>query len=101
MAESKKTAKDMMTADSDPVLLLDSDVDVLAWQFLDSPYVGTAYGNWPIDRRIEGFLRHRGLARIADHGDTMAVLVRRVMSYMRIFGPRSGAGTEKIGIETD
>lgn len=77
----------MTTAYGDPVMLLDSDVDLLAWQFLDSQYVDNAYADWPIDRRIEGFLRHRGMARIADHGDTVGILVSRVMSYMNIFGP--------------
>lgn len=89
----------MTTAYGDRLMFLDSDVDLLAWQFLDSHYVGTAYGNWPIDRRVEGFLRHHGMARVADDGDTVSVLVRRVMSYMRIFNPGSdlSGGTPAVG----
>lgn len=84
----------MTTAFGVPAILLDSDVDLLAWQFLDSRYVDDAYANWTIDRRVEGFLRHRGMARIADDGDTVGILVGRVMRYIRI-RPGSGGSVEK------
>jgi hypothetical protein len=43
----------------------DCEFDGLAWQFTDSVYAEDAYADWPLDRRLEGFLRHRGLAGIA------------------------------------
>lgn len=65
----------------DGLLLVDSDVDLLALQFLDSDYAGHPYANWPIDRRLEAFLRNRGMARVADDGDSSRLLLSRVMSY--------------------
>jgi hypothetical protein len=38
--------------------------------------------NWPLEQRLEGFLRHRGMARVADDGDTCSVLLDRVMRYI-------------------
>ena len=69
----------MTTASGDVLLLTDPDVDVLAYQFLDSDYAADAYINWPLERRLEGFLRHRGMARVADDGDTCSILLDRVM----------------------
>jgi nucleotide-binding universal stress UspA family protein len=46
----------------DPPLSTDSDVDALAWQFLKSDYADKAYADWPLDRRLDGFLTRRGLA---------------------------------------
>lgn len=71
----------MTTANGDE-LLTDSDVDVLANQFLHSDYAAESYMNWPLDRRLEGFLRNRGMARVADDGDTCSVLLGCVMSHI-------------------
>jgi hypothetical protein len=74
-----------MTATSGDVLLLTGpDVDVLAHQFLDSDYAADAYINWSLERRLEGFLRNRGMARVADDGDTCHILVDRVMSFINV-----------------
>jgi len=69
----------MTTASGDALLLTDPDVDVLAYHFLHSDYAADAYINWPLERRIEGFLRNRGMARIADDGDMCQILLDRVM----------------------
>jgi hypothetical protein len=74
----------MTATGGDLLLLTDPDVDVLAYQFLDSEYAGGAYGNWPLERRLEGFLRNRGMARVADDGDTCHILLDRVMSYISV-----------------
>jgi hypothetical protein len=66
------------------LLLTDPDVDVLAYQFLDSDYAADAYINWPLERRLEGFLRHRGMARIADDGDTCQILLDCVMGHINV-----------------
>ncbi len=65
------------------LLLTDPDVDIVAWQFLSSRYADDTYANWPLDQRLEGYLRHRGMARVADDGDTHNVLLDRVMTHLR------------------
>ena len=36
------------------------DIDDIAWQFLCSPYTNRLYWDWPLDRRIDAYLRHLG-----------------------------------------
>ena len=67
-----------------PPLLTDSDVDSLAWQFLNSTYADTAYADWPLDRRVDGFLRRRGLVRLAQDGDAYGLVLNRVMAYLGV-----------------
>ena len=74
----------MTTARGDVLVLTDPDVDVLAYQFLHSDYAAAAYMNWPLERRLEGFLRHRGMARVADDGDTCHVLLDCVMRHINV-----------------
>ena len=66
----------------DPPLLTDSDVDALAWQFMYSAYADDTYADWSLDRRLDGFLRHRGLSRIAEDGDAYSLVLNRVMTYI-------------------
>ena len=66
----------------DPPLLTDSDVDALAWQFMNSAYADDTYADWSLDRRLDGFLRHRGLSRIAEDGDAYSLVLNRVMTYI-------------------
>jgi hypothetical protein len=66
----------------DPPLLTDSDVDALAWQFMNSAYADDTYADWPLDRRLDGFLRQRGLSRIAEDGDAYGLVLNRVMAYI-------------------
>ncbi len=68
-----------MTSASGDALLTDPDIDVIAHRFLHSDYAADAYINWPLDRRLEGFLRSRGMTRVADDGDTCQILLDRVM----------------------
>jgi hypothetical protein len=72
----------MASALGDPPLLTDSDVDELAWQFLNSAYADDTHADWPLDRRIEGFLRRRGLIRLAEDGDAYDLILNRVMAYI-------------------
>ena len=67
---------------SGPPLLTDSDVDALAWQFLHSPYADQTYADWPLDRRLDGFLRREGLARLVEDGGTYDLILDRVMAYI-------------------
>ncbi len=67
-----------------PPLLTDSDVGTLALEFLHSPYVGPIYADWSPDRRLDTFLRRRGLARVADDGDLSNIVLDRIMGYAGI-----------------
>jgi len=69
---------------SNPALLSDSDVDVLAYEFLRSRYVGPIYANWPPDRRLDTFLRRRGLNRVADDGDLTDIVLDRIMARVGV-----------------
>ncbi|AFM15821.1 hypothetical protein Mycch_1011 [Mycolicibacterium chubuense NBB4] len=55
-------------------------LDDLAWQFLRSEFTGDAYAMWPLDRRLDVFLRHHGYREIRDNGSTYGALLDRVMS---------------------
>ncbi|OIN82193.1 hypothetical protein BMG05_03655 [Mycobacterium malmoense] len=67
-----------------PLLLTDSDVDGLAREFLRSRYLGPTYAGWSPDRRIDTFLRRRGLSRVADDGDLSNIVLDRVMAHVRV-----------------
>jgi hypothetical protein len=74
----------MASTSGDPSLLTDCDVDALAWQFLDSAYANdNTYVDWPLDRRLEGFLRRQALARLVQDGDAYALILDRVMALHR------------------
>ncbi len=54
-------------------------VDDCALAFLGSEFAGSRYVDWPIDRRLEAYLRHTGQTRLADTGDKFELLLDRVM----------------------
>ena len=68
----------------DPPLLTDSDVDALAWQFLNSAYADDTYADWPLDGRLDGFLRRHGLSGIAEDGDAFDLVIDRVMDFIGV-----------------
>jgi hypothetical protein len=74
----------MTVMGGNPPLLTDSDVDILAWEFLRSRYVGPIYADWSPDRRLDTFLRRRGLPRVADDGDLSNIVLDRIMGYVGI-----------------
>ncbi|WP_156689300.1 hypothetical protein [Mycobacterium sp. Marseille-P9652] len=65
-----------------PLLLSDSDVDDLASEFLRSRYVDTIYADWSPDRRLDTFLRRRGLSRVADDGDLSRIVLDCIMAHV-------------------
>jgi hypothetical protein len=67
-----------------PPLLTDSDVDALAWQFLHSGYADDTYADWPLDRRLEGFLHRQGLVRLVEDGDAYELILNRVMAHIGV-----------------
>lgn len=65
---------------SSPPLLTDSDLDALATDFLQSHYLGSIYADWSPDRRLDMFLRRRGLDRVANDGDLSHHVLERIMT---------------------
>ncbi|MCV7150445.1 hypothetical protein [Mycolicibacterium pyrenivorans] len=59
-------------------------LDEVAWQFLRSEFAGAIYVDWPIDRRLDAFLRrHSGRAgyrALHDDGTAYNALLDRVMA---------------------
>ncbi len=55
----------------------------IAWGFLCSEY--TEQGNWgaPLDRRLDAYLRHRGLERLLNDGAAYGAVLERVMANFR------------------
>jgi hypothetical protein len=70
----------MTSRGGDLPFLTDSDVDALAWQFLNSDYVADAYATRSLDQRLHNFLRRNGLVHVADDGDLFNIILGRVMS---------------------
>lgn len=58
----------------------DIDVDTVAWHFLCSRYTGRDYWDWPLERRIEAYLRHIGHAELLRDGAAYSTLIDRVMA---------------------
>lgn len=58
------------------------ELDTIAWAFLRSEFTEAAYRSWPIDRRLDAFLLHRGLTALADDGATCSALLERVLSNL-------------------
>lgn len=75
-----------------PLMLTDSDVDALASEFVRSHYLGPIYADWSPDRRLDSFLRRRGLARVADDGDLSTVVLNRVMAHVGRASRPAGRG---------
>ncbi len=74
----------MNSVGRDPPLVTDSDIEAFALQFLDSGYVYDMYANWPLDRRLDRFLRQHGLSHLADDGDICKTILDRVMTFVSI-----------------
>ena len=65
-----------------PLLSTDLDVDALAREFLRSRYLGPPYAGWSPDRRLDTFLRRRGLSRVADNGDLSNMVLDHIMAQV-------------------
>ena len=64
---------------TDRVELTRQELDAIAWKFLGSEFVGQIYADWPVDRRIDAYLQHHGLADIINDGSASNALLERVM----------------------
>jgi len=65
---------------TDRVELTRQELDAIAWQFLGSEFTGQTYADWPIERRIDAYLQHHGLADLVNDGSASKVLLERVMA---------------------
>lgn len=72
-----------MASTAPRLAMTDADVDALAWQFLNSDYADDVYADWPLDRRLDAFLRRRELGRLVEDGDAYDIVLDRVMAHMR------------------
>ncbi|MFV8315663.1 hypothetical protein [Mycobacterium sp. 23] len=82
----------MAARTGDRSLVTASSADELARQFLRSAYADSAYIDWTLDRRLEGFLHRRGLDCLVEDGDAYDVVLERVMVHI---GDAARAGTAK------
>jgi hypothetical protein len=55
-------------------------IDTIAWEFLCSVYTGRDYWDWPLERRIETFLRRLQRDDLLRDGVAYNNLVERVMA---------------------
>lgn len=74
-----------------PLFLTDRDIDALAWAFITSDDAEEAYAGRSLDQRLDIFLRHRGLLRLADDGDLYNIFVDRVLTYIGAARGQPGA----------
>ena len=56
------------------------DLDELAWKFLGSEFSQDIYADWPLDRRLDAYLRHHQLGGIVNDGAVYSSLLDRVMT---------------------
>src|ERR1700694_3825915 len=61
------------------VELTEQDLDAIAWKFLGSEFTGELYANWPIDRRVNAYLMHHRLMRVAHDGAACDAFMHRLM----------------------
>ncbi|GAS93603.1 uncharacterized protein RMCC_0569 [Mycolicibacterium canariasense] len=66
------------------VSLTRSQLDDVAWQFLRSEFTDDVYAHWPIDRRLDVFLLHRGYRQLHDDGSACSALLDRVMDNLPV-----------------
>ena len=56
------------------------EIDGIAWKFLCSPFTLRDYWDWPLERRIDAFLRHLKRLDILNDGAAYGALLERVMA---------------------
>jgi len=58
------------------------EIDGIAWQFLCSPFTRREYWDWPLERRIDAFLRQRERFDLLNDGGAHRALTERVMANL-------------------
>ena len=70
------------------------ECDELSWKFLKSEFVRDDYMNWPIDRRLDAYLRHHKLLDLLNDGNAYSRLLDSVMANI---GPAHRRGIVELG----
>lgn len=60
----------------------DREFDTIAWDFLCSPYTGRDYWDWPLERRLDAYLRHHQRYDVLNDGAVYSAVVELVMANM-------------------
>lgn len=55
-------------------------LEAIAWDFLGSEFTDENYAIWPIDRRVDAYLRHCGRDDLINDGAAYDALLQRVMA---------------------
>ena len=58
----------------------DRQLDTIAWQFLCSQYTGRDYWDWPLEQRLDAYLRHHERDDILNDGAAYSMVLERVMA---------------------
>jgi hypothetical protein len=66
----------------------------LSWEFLMSEFAGDDYVNWPIERRLDAYLRHHELLDVLNDGAAYHSLLDCVMANI---GPANRRGILGLG----
>ena len=56
------------------------EIDTIAWQFLCSHFTRREYWDWPLERRIDAYLRHLKRNDLLRDGAAYSTLIERVMA---------------------
>ncbi|MCW2689297.1 MAG: hypothetical protein JWR37_4187 [Mycobacterium sp.] len=64
------------------VELTEQELDAIAWKFLGSEFTGELYANWRIERRVNAYLMHHRLMRVANDRAACDALLHRVMAHI-------------------
>ena len=59
--------------------LTEQQLDAIAWGFLRSEFTGRVYANWPIDRRVDAYLRCHRIADAINCGTAFDDVLHHVM----------------------
>lgn len=56
------------------------EIDDIAWRFLCSPFTKREYWDWPLESRLDAYLRHQHRPDVLNDGGAYRALVDRVMA---------------------
>ncbi len=65
---------------ADRVDLTERELDAIAWRFLGSEFTGQIYADWPLERRVDGYLQHHGQTDLVNDGSAYDALLQRIMA---------------------